>query len=248
MGGRLRGHAVREQRLAAAETSGGIDPRFKQGALPTLPRVEVRLHRGEPILLHWYAHEDGEAVRGITRVETAEGRLSRVRNYFYTPDVIAEICREQRGEHRDAGGDPPPRARAPVGGRLGDGEARRAPARVLAGDAEGEAGGDAAAPREAYRKSSPHPERLPSFFQKSVDRMLGFRDWPEAAVRSIAAPTLVVIGDADVVRPEHAVEMVGLLPHARLAVLPLADHEGVVFARGGWLVPMVEAFLDEDVR
>jgi pimeloyl-ACP methyl ester carboxylesterase len=101
---------------------------------------------------------------------------------------------------------------------------------------------------ETYRKTSPHPERLPSFFQKSVDRMLGFRDWPEAAVRSIAAPALVVIGDADIVRPEHAVEMAGLLPHARLAVLPLADHEGVVFARAGWLVPMVEAFLDEDVR
>jgi pimeloyl-ACP methyl ester carboxylesterase len=98
---------------------------------------------------------------------------------------------------------------------------------------------------ETYRKTSPHPERLPSFFQKSVDRMLGFRDWPEAAVRSIAAPALVVIGDADIVRPEHAVEMVGLLPHARLAVLPLADHEGVVFARAGWLVPMVEAFLGE---
>jgi len=101
---------------------------------------------------------------------------------------------------------------------------------------------------EAYRRISPHPERLPSFFQKSVDRMLGFHDWPEAAVRSIAAPTLVVIGDADVVRPEHAVEMARLLPHARLAVLPLADHEGVVFARAGWLVPMVEAFLEEDVR
>jgi pimeloyl-ACP methyl ester carboxylesterase len=78
--------------------------------------------------------------------------------------------------------------------------------------------------------------------------MLGFRDWPEAAVRSIAAPTLVVIGDADVVRPEHAVEMTHLLPHARLAVLPLTDHETVVIARAGWLVPMVEAFLDEDGR
>lgn len=101
---------------------------------------------------------------------------------------------------------------------------------------------------EAYRKTSPHPERLPSFFQKSVDRMLGFHDWPDAVVASIAAPTLVVIGDADIVRPEHAAEMVRLLPHARLAVLPLADHEAVVFTRAGWLVPMVEAFLDEDIR
>jgi len=67
---------------------------------------------------------------------------------------------------------------------------------------------------EAYRKVAPHPERLPSFFQKSRDRMLGFRDWPDAAVRSIAAPTLVVIGDADVVRPEGALELVNRLPHA----------------------------------
>ncbi len=96
---------------------------------------------------------------------------------------------------------------------------------------------------ETYRRTSPHPERLPTFFRKSLDRMLGFRDWPEASVRSIAAPTLVVIGDADVVRPEHAAEMAALLPHARLAVLPLADHEGVVIGRGGWLVPMVEEFL-----
>jgi pimeloyl-ACP methyl ester carboxylesterase len=101
---------------------------------------------------------------------------------------------------------------------------------------------------EAYRKTSPHPERLPSFFRKSVDRMLGFRDWPEEMLKGIAAPSLVVIGDADVVRPEHAVELAKLLPHARLAILPLTDHEGVVLARAGWLVPMVEAFLDGDGR
>ena len=100
---------------------------------------------------------------------------------------------------------------------------------------------------EVYRKTSPHPDRLPSFFRKSVDRMLGFRDWPEASVRSIAAPALVVIGDADVVRPEHAVELTRLLPHARLAVLPLTDHEAVVMAHAGWLVPMVEAFLAADI-
>jgi pimeloyl-ACP methyl ester carboxylesterase len=96
----------------------------------------------------------------------------------------------------------------------------------------------------AYRETSPHPDRLPSFFRKSVDRMLGFKDWPDAVVRSIAAPVLVVAGDADVVRPEHAAELARLLPHARLAVLPLTDHEGVVHARAGWLLPMVEAFLD----
>jgi hypothetical protein len=34
------------------------------------------------------------------------------------------------------------------------------------------------------------------------------------------------------------------LPHARVAVLPLTDDERVVHARAGWLLPMVEAFLD----
>jgi pimeloyl-ACP methyl ester carboxylesterase len=98
--------------------------------------------------------------------------------------------------------------------------------------------------QEAYRKTSPHPERLQSFHDKSVQRMLAFRDWPEATVRSISAPALVVVGDDDVVRPEHAVEMARLLPHARLAVLPLTDHAAMVGAHAGWLMPLVEAFLD----
>lgn len=92
--GVFQGMLFGSKRLAAAETEGGIDPRFVQRALPELPRSEVRVHRGEPILLHWYAHEDGEAVRGLTRLETAGDRISRVRNYFYTPDVIAEVCGE----------------------------------------------------------------------------------------------------------------------------------------------------------
>jgi RNA polymerase sigma-70 factor (ECF subfamily) len=92
--GVFQGMMFGSRRLAAAEERGGIDPRYKQGVLPSRPRCEVRVHRGEPILVHWYAHADGEAVRAVTRVETSGDRLSRVRNYFYTPDVIAEICRE----------------------------------------------------------------------------------------------------------------------------------------------------------
>lgn len=76
------------------EAAKELGPDAVSGSWLRFPPVEVRVHRGEPILLHWYAHEDGEAVRGITRVETSDGRLSRVRNYFYTPDVIAEICQE----------------------------------------------------------------------------------------------------------------------------------------------------------
>jgi len=94
-----------------------------------------------------------------------------------------------------------------------------------------------------YRATSPHPERFESYFRKSMERMLGFRDWPEARVRAVAAPTLVVAGDADVVRAEHAAELARLLPHGRLAVIPLTDHDGILGAHAGWLLPMIEAFL-----
>ena len=61
------------------------------------------LHRGEWLLVHWYAHSDGEAVRAISRVETDGDRLTRVRNYFYTPDVLAEICDELQVPFRSNG-------------------------------------------------------------------------------------------------------------------------------------------------
>lgn len=97
--------------------------------------------------------------------------------------------------------------------------------------------------REAYLKVAPHPEQLQAFHDKSVKRMLEFRDWPPEVIRSIEAPTLVMNGDADVTRPEHAVELFRLLPHAQLAVLPGTDHANIV-AHADWRVAMIEAFLD----
>ncbi|XXF79708.1 RNA polymerase sigma factor [Myxococcaceae bacterium GXIMD 01537] len=73
----------------------GVEMRYRHGALPTLPRAEVRLHRGEPILLSWYAHDDGEAVRALSRLTFDDsGLVSHLQNYFYTPEVITEVCRE----------------------------------------------------------------------------------------------------------------------------------------------------------
>ena len=97
--------------------------------------------------------------------------------------------------------------------------------------------------QEAYRKVAPHPENLRTFHDKAAQRMRDFKDIPDDAIRSIAAPTLVMIGDADVVRPEHAVELTRLLPHARLAVLPGTDHM-TMMTRTDWLVTMIGEFLD----
>src|SRR5712692_11058903 len=97
--------------------------------------------------------------------------------------------------------------------------------------------------REAYLEVAPHPEQLQTFHDKSVRRMLEFTDWPSEAIHSIEAPTLIMIGDADIVRPEHAVEMFRLLPHGQLAVLPGTDH-ATVMNRADLLLEMIPAFLD----
>ena len=79
-------------------------------------------------------------------------------------------------------------------------------------------------------------------------------DWSAEAIQSIKAPTLLIIGDSDVVRPEHAVEMFRLLgggvagdvvglPNSQLAVLPGTTHVTIV-DRADWLVSMVAEFLD----
>lgn len=97
--------------------------------------------------------------------------------------------------------------------------------------------------RNAYTKVAPRPEQLQTFHDKSVKRMLEFKDWRPEDIHSIDVPTLIMIADGDIVRPEHAVEMFRLLPHGQLAVLPCTDHMTLV-KRADWLVPMIELFLD----
>lgn len=97
--------------------------------------------------------------------------------------------------------------------------------------------------RDAYLVVAPHPENLQTMFEKAVQLMRSFPDIPADKIRAISAPTLVVCGDSDVMRPAHAVAEFRLLPHAQLAVLPRTDHMHVT-ARTAWLVPMIEEFLD----
>ena len=89
----LHGLLFGSARLAAGNDS-GVEARFVQRALASAPRVQAIAHRGEWVLLHWYQHEDGEAVRAVTRVEPDADRVARLRNSFFNPDFIAEVCGE----------------------------------------------------------------------------------------------------------------------------------------------------------
>jgi pimeloyl-ACP methyl ester carboxylesterase len=82
-------------------------------------------------------------------------------------------------------------------------------------------------------------------------------EWTADDLRGLAAPAMLVYGDADIVRPEHMAETFRLLgggvagdvaglPRARLAVLPGTTHVTLV-QRADWLAPMVTEFLDAEV-
>ena len=72
-------------------------------------------------------------------------------------------------------------------------------------------------------------------------------------VRSVTAPTLVLLGDHDVCTVEHAAELTRLFPKARLMVLPGGHGDYLGEASSGpqrpaypaLTVGLVEQFLDE---
>ncbi len=61
---------------------------------------------------------------------------------------------------------------------------------------------------------------LQNMHDKDAGRMQTFKDWPDEQIKSIQAPTLIIVSDQDVVTPEHAIEMSRLLPHGRLIIMP----------------------------
>jgi pimeloyl-ACP methyl ester carboxylesterase len=113
----------------------------------------------------------------------------------------------------------------------------------------------AGSPFEAdYSKTAPNPDDWATLIAKADELDREFRGWPESVVRSITAPALILIGDSDITRPEHAVHMFRLfgggvfgdidgLPRSQLTVLPGTTHIGLV-DRDQWLISMVEGFLD----
>lgn len=82
---------------------GGVPPEHLLGYLGGGPRCEGLVHRGVPLVLFWYDHDSGPAVRTIMTVQTEGERIARVRNYFFTPHVIAEICSELEVPYRTNG-------------------------------------------------------------------------------------------------------------------------------------------------
>jgi len=106
-----------------------------------------------------------------------------------------------------------------------------------------------------YLQIAPRPEDFNTLFAKKTQMDHGIKDIPAETIRAIKAPTLLIIGDSDLVRPEHAVEMFRLLgggvfgdmppglPPSQLAILPGASHV-TVMQHADVLLSIIPAFLD----
>jgi pimeloyl-ACP methyl ester carboxylesterase len=74
--------------------------------------------------------------------------------------------------------------------------------------------------KDAFLAVNPDPQRLKTMHGKDAARMVNFTDVPDQAVRAVVAPTLIITGDRDVSRVQHALELSTMFPDARLLVLP----------------------------
>jgi pimeloyl-ACP methyl ester carboxylesterase len=113
----------------------------------------------------------------------------------------------------------------------------------------------AGTPEEAaYLRHAPHPEDFPVLVEKQKGLPQAFA-FPDEDVAAITAPALVVLGDSDIVRPEHAValfrllgggvpsDLTGSLPNSQLAILPGTAHRSIVGERADQLLAVVAPFL-----
>ena len=78
--------------------------------------------------------------------------------------------------------------------------------------------------KEPYDRMAPDPKKWPVLVTKIKGLERNFNGFSEAELKAIKAQTLIMMGDRDAVRPEHAVEMYRLIPNAQLAIFPGADH------------------------
>lgn len=110
--------------------------------------------------------------------------------------------------------------------------------------------------KEAYKEVAAEPNGLQVMHDKDAKRMVNFKDIPDERIKSIKAPTLIIIGDKDVITPEHAIEMHRLITNSELAMIPGGHGEyiGEITTlktdskESDFVVPMIESFLDRETK
>jgi pimeloyl-ACP methyl ester carboxylesterase len=107
---------------------------------------------------------------------------------------------------------------------------------------------------DEYLRIAPNPDNFATLFTKKSQMDQQIQDIPAEVIQALKAPVLLIIGDSDIIRPEHAVELFRLLgggvagdmaglPNSQLAILPGTTHVTVV-NRAELLLAIIPSFLD----
>lgn len=107
--------------------------------------------------------------------------------------------------------------------------------------------------KDGYRKVAADTNDLQIMHDRDAKRMVNFKDIPDEQIKSIKAPTLIIIGDKDVITPEHALELHRQIANSELAIIPggHGQYIGEIttitadFKESDLVVPMIEKFLDK---
>jgi len=107
-----------------------------------------------------------------------------------------------------------------------------------------------------YKKVAADTNGLQVMHDRDAKRMINFKDIPEEKIKSIEAPTLIIIGDKDIITPEHAIELHRQIANAELAIIPggHGQYIGEIttispdFKESDLVVPMIEKFLDKKLQ
>jgi len=113
---------------------------------------------------------------------------------------------------------------------------------------------------QAFYEHTPDATAFDAYLEKMKALNINDQQISDEQMRSISARTMVIVGDADGVTPEHAVAMFKLrgggdeeaaasgflqqAPPARLVILPATSHVGIS-GESAVLAPLVSAFLDD---
>jgi len=103
--------------------------------------------------------------------------------------------------------------------------------------------------KDAFLKVNPDPQKLRMMHDKDAGRMRSFADVTDKDVASVRASTLILIGDQDLVTPEHAVELSHRIPKSRLLILP-GGHgeylgEAVMAPKDSWMPELTAGLVEE---
>ena len=107
-----------------------------------------------------------------------------------------------------------------------------------------------------YQAKSPNPDKLQELLDKLGAFIADDDGWTDDEIRGIAAPTLITVGDCDMIPLAHAVRFLQLrggdvngdfvgVPASQLAVFPGTTHFNGM-ARADLVLPVVTTFLDTD--